>query len=65
MGSYGIPAGAPGCGVGLEQRRDLDALAFGEKHRPKLVGANFFLSGDPVPIAVSDEFEMREARHIK
>ena len=57
-GGYEIPAGAPEYGVELEQRRDWDALAFGEKHGLKLVGANFFLSGDPVPIVVSDEFEM-------
>ena len=52
-GGYNIPAGALEYGVELEQRRDWDALAFGEKYGLRLVGANFFLSGDPVPIIMS------------
>ena len=59
MGSYGIPAGAPEYGVELEQRRDWDAPAIGEKHGLKLVGTNFFLSGDPVPIVISRVRDVR------
>jgi hypothetical protein len=52
-GGYKIPAGAPEYGVEWGQRRNWDALAFAEKHGLKLVGANYFLAGDPVSVVVS------------
>jgi len=52
-GGYKIPAGAPEYGVEWEQRRNWDTLAFAEKHGLKLVGANYFLAGDPVSVVVS------------
>lgn len=40
---FTVPEGEPEHGTALEERRSWDAVAFGEKHGLKLVGANFFL----------------------
>lgn len=52
IGSYEIPAGAPEHGANSEQRRNWDALAFGEKFGLKLVGADFVLRAADSSFAV-------------